>query len=49
MLKLMMKKAKAEEDAKQWEGNWEKLTVSLERLEMSSKWRGKNFRRLPLS
>jgi hypothetical protein len=37
MLKLMKKKTKAKEDAKQCEGNWEKLTVSLQRLGMSSK------------
>jgi hypothetical protein len=33
----LKKKVKAEEDAKQCKGNWEKLTVSLERLGMSSK------------
>jgi hypothetical protein len=37
MVKLMKKKAKAKEDAKHWMGQLGKLTVSLDRLEMSSK------------
>jgi hypothetical protein len=37
MVKLMKMKAKGEQHAKKWEGELEELTVSLERLGMSSK------------